>query len=334
MACPTCGTSYAGDTLYCPADGAPLGRPSDEVHSDPMIGVEVPGGIEIQRLIGMGSMGRVYRARQTTEQRFVAVKFVHPQLLADASLVARFVREMTVTGRILHPNVVRVLTSGTLLAAPPDGQDVPYLVMEFLDGVSLRSRLAASGGSLPLPVSLDIICQACDAVGHAHANGIVHRDLKPANVMLIQRGQTPDFVKVLDFGAAKVDWSDPSVATKTGAIFGTARYVSPEGARGEPVGAPADVYSLTTMLYECLTGTTPFDGDNPVSILIKHARDPAPDVRSHPKARSIPEPIAAIVADNLAKNPAQRCTDARALGQMLHDAAAQSGLRTQLEPQV
>src|ERR1700722_5021893 len=137
--------------------------------------------------------------------------------------------------------------TGTLRSA---GSDMPrarelYLVMEFLDGISLLSALAAAGtvgegAALPLPRALHIALQVCDAVGEAHAQGIVHRDIKPENVMLVRRGDDLDYVKVLDFGIARLDWADRGMATQAGLIFGTAKYISPEGAEGHPVGPAAD----------------------------------------------------------------------------------------------
>ncbi|MCA9639531.1 MAG: protein kinase, partial [Myxococcales bacterium] len=154
----------------------------------------------------------------------------------------------------------------------------------------------------------------------------VHRDLKPENVMLVRRGDDHDFAKVLDFGVAKIDLGDESVATQAGAVFGTARYVSPEGARGDKVGPPGDVYALATMLFQTLSGTTPFDGDNPVAILVKHANAEPPDVRSVPRSSYVPEPIARVILQNLAKQASARAADARVFGRALVEAARQSGL--------
>jgi serine/threonine-protein kinase len=168
--------------------------------------------------------------------------------------------------------------------------------------------------------------QVSDAVGEAHAQGIVHRDLKPENVMLVRRGDDSDFAKVLDFGVARIDWSDNSVATQAGVIFGTARYISPEGARGTQVGAAGDVYSLATILFQCLSGETPFNGDNPVAILLKHTTEAPPDVRSRPRSSYVPEPIARVILSNLAKDPADRCRDGREFARALIEAARVSGL--------
>jgi eukaryotic-like serine/threonine-protein kinase len=324
--CSRCGESYAADVIFCPKDGTPLGGKKTDVLDDPYIDLQVAGQFRIQQLIGIGAMGRVYRAHQKGIDRPVAIKILHRDLLRNPTVMTRFVREAKVASRLVHPNVIQVLMAGELDRVSADIGGEAYLVMEFLDGISLRSALAAAGTAMPLPRALHIILQVCDAVGEAHAQSIVHRDLKPENVMLVRRGDDADFVKVLDFGVARIDWADTSVATQAGVIFGTARYISPEGAQGLPVSSPSDVYSIAVMLFQCLSGETPFDADNPVGILIKHTSQPAPDVRSIARSSYVPEPLARVIAANLAKDPAERCRDARELGRAVVDAARSSGL--------
>lgn len=319
--CAACGGRYPGDALFCPTDGTPLqSGAAAEREADPYVGQEISGHIEIKQLVGVGAMGRVYRAFQRGIDRDVAVKILHRELSANAQLVSRFTREAKVASRLQHPNVVQVLLAGQL----PDR--ALYMVMEFLDGLSLQSALAAAGGALPLPRALHVALQLCDAVGEAHAQGIVHRDLKPENVMLVRRGADPDYVKVLDFGIARINWGEQSVATAAGLIFGTARYISPEGAQGNAVGPASDVYSIGTLLFQMLAGRTPFDGDQAVGLLVQQIHDPPPQLRSIPRAGYVPEPIAEVVMATLAKDPAKREPDARALGQALFDAAKLAGL--------
>lgn len=322
--CPRCGASYPADVIFCPKDGAPLGsrRSAEE---DPYLGHEIAGQIRLEELIGIGSMGRVYRAHQHGIDRKVAVKIVHRELLTNASLAGRFEREAKVASRLAHPNVVQVLMTGKLDPVGDGGVAPTYLVMEYLDGLSLQSALSAAGGALPMPRALHVMLQLCDAVGEAHAQGIVHRDIKPENVMLVRRGDDPDFVKVLDFGLARLD-ADESVATRTGAIFGTARYMSPEGAQGHRVEAPGDVYSLTVLLFQLLAGRPPFEGDNPVAILVKHSTEPPPELGSIARAAYVPAAIGRVVRHNLAKDPTNRCADARALGRALIEAIREAGL--------
>ncbi len=291
--------------------------------SDPYVGREILGHIEIRQLVGIGAMGRVYRAFQQGIDRNVAVKILHRELSANEALVARFHREAKVASRLAHPNVVHVLLVGQL----PDG--AMHIVMEYLDGLSLQSALAAAGGAMPLPRALHIAMQLCDAVGEAHAQGIVHRDLKPENVMLVHRADDPDFVKVLDFGIARLNWGEPSVATAAGLIFGTARYISPEGAKGEPVTPRGDVYSIATMLYQMLAGRTPFDADQAVALLVQQIHDPPPLLKGVARAAYVPNPVAAVIMANLAKVPTDRAADARAFGRALLESAVTSGLSAQ-----
>ena len=321
--CGACGARYPSDALFCPLDGMPLQSAASagrDAEDDPYLGQEISGHIEIRQLVGIGAMGRVYRAFQKGIDRDVAVKILHRELSANAQLVSRFTREAKVASRLQHPNVVQVLLAGQL----PDR--ALYMVMEYLEGLSLQSALAAAGGALPLPKALHIALQLCEASGEAHAVGIVHRDLKPENVMLVRRGTDPDFVKVLDFGIARINWGEQSVATAAGLIFGTARYISPEGAQGNAVGPASDVYSIATLLFQMLSGRTPFEGDQAVGLLVQQIHDAPPHLNSIPRAEYVPGPLADVIMANLAKDPKKREQDARALGHAIIDAAKQSGL--------
>ena len=328
--CPSCQGHFPADGLFCPNDGSRL-LPITEMGSvpgggnhgqakDPYLGREILEHIEIKELVGIGAMGRVYRAFQKGIDRDVAVKILHRELSANPQLVGRFLREAKVASRLQHPNVVHVLLSGQL----PDG--ALYIVMEYLNGESLHAALTGDTGIFDLARALHVTLQLCDAVGEAHVQGIVHRDLKPENVMLVRRGQDADFVKVLDFGIARLNWSEQSMATATGLIFGTARYISPEGAQGEKVGPPGDVYSIATLLYQMLAGRTPFEGQQAVGLLIQQIHEPPPPLRSHHAAREVPPAIADVVMRGLAKAPAERPDGARAFGRALVDAARASGV--------
>ncbi|HZU84331.1 MAG TPA: protein kinase, partial [Polyangiaceae bacterium] len=272
------------------------------------------------QLVGIGAMGRVYRGFQRGIDRDVAVKILHRELSANPTVVARFHREAKVASRLAHPNVVHVLLTGQL----PDG--AMYIVMEYLDGMSLQSALAASGGAMPLPRALHVALQLCDAVGEAHAQGIVHRDLKPENVMLVKRADDPDFVKVLDFGIARLNWGDQSMATAAGLIFGTARYISPEAAQGEKVAPPGDVYSIAMMFYQLLCGRTAFEADQAVALLVQQIHDPPPHLKGIARAAYVPDAIADAVMRNLAKKPEGRAANGREFGRALLEAAVASGL--------
>jgi eukaryotic-like serine/threonine-protein kinase len=322
--CTTCGRRFGDEAIFCPKDGTALTPATGSGQGkDAFLGREILGHIEIQSLIGSGAMGRVYRAHQRGIDRDVAVKILHKDLANNPDLVTRFLREAKVASRLNHPNVVNVLLAGQL------DDNTMYLVMEYLDGISLHSALLAAGGALPLERALHVGLQVCDAVGQAHEAGVVHRDIKPENVMLIKRGEDLDFVKVLDFGIARLASGDPNrsgVETQAGLVFGTARYLSPEGAKGEPVGPPSDCYAIATVVYQAIAGRTPFESDSSVSLLVAQIHDPAPPLRSHPRASRCHPAIEAVIMKNLAKDPRDRDPDAHTFGRALMDAATEAGI--------
>ncbi len=318
--CPRCAATFDNDAVFCAKDGTRL-EPEDErpPDSDPYIGQVISGDIEILSVAGVGAMGRVYRAHQRGIDRDVAVKILHRELSGNTQLVQRFHREAKIASKLQHPHVVEVYLAGQL----PD--KALFIVMEFLDGMSLGAALAAAGGTFNPARALSIALQICDAVGEGHARGIVHRDLKPENVMLVRRAEMGDWAKVLDFGIAKVAVGEQSMQTAAGLVFGTARYISPEGAQGANVGPSGDVYSLATIVYQMLAGRTPFDAE-PVGLLIKHIHEAPPLLTSWPRAADIPAPLAKVVMDNLAKDPKQRAQGARAFGAQLAQAAKESNI--------
>jgi serine/threonine-protein kinase len=247
---------------------------------------------------------------------------MHRDLAANEALQGRFRREARLAGSLSHPNLVSVLSLGELDEA---GARVPFLVLEYLDGLSLRSALSAQGAFSAARV-LHILLQIADAVGEAHQRGIVHRDLKPENVMLVQRGEDSDFVKVLDFGVASAGDSEPSLATHAGAIFGSARYVAPECAAGGSSSPPSDVYALATLAYECLAGKTPFDGDSAIQVLLNQQSAQIPPLFAAPGAPAIPSELAQFIERQLAKAPTERAADARVFARQLLFAAREAGL--------
>ncbi|MCW5831890.1 MAG: serine/threonine protein kinase [Labilithrix sp.] len=319
--CPRCHDVFDSDAAFCPNDGSALEPPGGPLSDrDPYIDTVIHGDIRIKSVAGAGAMGRVYRAHQRGIDRDVAVKILHRELSGNLPLVQRFHREAKIASKLQHPHVVEVYLAGQL----PDG--ALYIAMEYLDGMSLATAAAAAGGTMPLERALPIALQICDAVGEGHSRGIVHRDLKPENVMLVHRADTSDWVKVLDFGIAKVSLGEQSMETAAGLIFGTARYISPEGAQGATVGPPGDVYSIAVMLYQLLAGKTPFDAEQPVGLLIKHIHEPPPTLRSWPAAADVPEPIARVIMENLANEPSQRAPNARALGNAIAGAAKEANV--------
>jgi serine/threonine-protein kinase len=318
---------YEPSALFCSKDGMPLGPAAAARGPDPYLGIEILGQIRIEHLIGVGTMARVYRALQSGVERSVAVKILHRELMTNEMIVARFQREARVASRVVHPNIVEVVMAGAL----PDGA-TRFMVLEHLDGITLRSALAGAGGALGLSRALHIVLQICDAIGEAHAQGIVHRDLKPENVMLVRRGGVTDFVKVLDFGLARIVSGGEPAMTQAGVVFGTARYISPEGAAGREVGPAGDVYAIATMLYEALAGRLPFEGDSPAALLVERTTVDAPPLDAVAPASHVPSPLAAEIMRNLSRRAQTRAPDARALGRALVEAARASELSPRAVP--
>jgi serine/threonine-protein kinase len=292
--CPRCKGQFEDGVRFCPRDGIAL----PEV-TDPLIGRVLLGQFEILASCGRGAMGTVYRARQTTMDRTVAIKVLRRDMLRDPAVVKRFHREARAVARLSHPNIVTVF----LIGETDDG--LPYLVMEFVEGESLGS-VCQKTGPLPPTRAMGIARQIGSALGEAHAAGVVHRDLKPENITVATRRRTADFVKVLDFGIAKIvgGKSDVSHLTRTGAIFGTPHYIAPEQASGGEVDSRADLYSLGVILFRMLTGRLPFDASGGMQVLLAHIREQPPRPRDLQPDLS-PE-LEQLVLRALAKDPAAR----------------------------
>ncbi|HWF30657.1 MAG TPA: Stk1 family PASTA domain-containing Ser/Thr kinase [Mycobacterium sp.] len=250
---------------------------------------------ELGDILGFGGMSEVHLARDGRLHRDVAVKVLRADLARDPSFYLRFRREAQNAAALNHPSIVAVYDTGEAeTAAGP----LPYIVMEYVDGVTLRD-IVHTDGPLPPRRALEIIADACQALNFSHQNGIIHRDVKPANIMI----STTNAVKVMDFGIARAI-ADSNSVTQTAAVIGTAQYLSPEQARGESVDARSDVYSLGCVLYEILTGEPPFTGDSPVSVAYQHVReDPIPPSKRH---EGISADLDAVVLKALAKNPDNR----------------------------
>ena len=257
---------------------------------------------QIGEVIGRGGMAEVHEGRDLRLGRRVAVKILRPDLARDPSFQARFRREAQSAAALNHPNIVAVYDTGedTLMGEGETAVIVPYIVMEYVDGMTLR-QLLASGRRLLPERALEISAGVLSALDYAHRHGIVHRDIKPANVMLTRTGD----VKVMDFGIARA-MNDTNTATMTAAqsVMGTAQYLSPEQARGEVVDARSDLYSASVLLYELLTGKPPFTGESPVSIAYQHVSEmPTPPSQVDP---GVTPEIDAVVLRALAKSPDDR----------------------------
>lgn len=263
------------------------------------------GRYQLGGLLGRGGMAEVHRARDLRLGREVAVKQLRIDLATDPTFQARFRREAQAAAGLNHPNIVAVYDTGEE-ADPATGVHVPYIVMELVEGHTLREILR-TGRQIQPEKALQFTMGVLDALNYSHKAGIVHRDIKPANVMLTSNG----VVKVMDFGIARAVADTSATMTQTAAVIGTAQYLSPEQARGETVDNRSDIYSAGCLLYELLVGRPPFQGDSPVSVAYQH-------VREQPVAPSAIDPMItpamdAIVLKSLAKDPADRYQTAAAM---------------------
>lgn len=278
---------------------------------DPYLGAVLGGHYRIERLIGRGGMGLVYLARDTKQDRDVVVKLLAPQWLDDDTAVLRFEREGKRLEQLAHPNVVAVYECG-------HDQGQGYIVMEYLDGEPLR-RYLKRRGKLSLAEFTPIAAQLLAAVGFAHDRGIMLRDIKPANVMLCERDGKASFVKVLDFGLAKLVDGDDEEVTKSH-VIGTAGYLAPEQIKGEPCDLRADVYAIGVVLYLMLGGESPVQGENDGALLYNHVHGTPRALESLlPAGHNVPADVIALVHQCLEKDPARRPADAREVAEALFE---------------
>ena len=295
--CPECRNAIEDAARFCPHCGAASAAVQENV--DPWVGQVVNGKFRIEALVGQGGMGRVYRAKHLTLDKPVVLKMLHKDFSTDPQVVQRFQREARAASRLNHPNSIAVLDFGEA----EDG--TLFMAMEYLAGRDL-ARIVADEFPLGEARIVRIAAQMLSALAEAHAQGIVHRDLKPENVMVEPRRGEPDFVKVLDFGIAKITApgaNEPKL-TQAGLVCGTPEYMSPEQARGAELDSRTDLYSTGVILYQLATGELPFQSDTPVGFLTKHlAEAPVP---ARERWSDVSEGLDAVIARAMEKNPANR----------------------------
>jgi serine/threonine-protein kinase len=321
--CPVCREIYPPYALYCPhhakklldvndpsvapassarSDGDLAGSAKTNVvarQDDNVIGSTIGGKYRVESLIGEGGMAQVFKATHLDIEKPVVIKIMHANLPGMKNAYKRFERERTLTAKLDHPNIVSVFDGGQL-----DGKR-PYIVMEYIEGDSLRSLLGEGKSNVPIELAISVLIQMCSGLQVAHKAGIVHRDLKPENIMLRSDSDRPDWVKIVDFGIAHLKEGGQKL-TATGVAVGTVDYMSPEYLSDKPIDHRADIYAMGIILFELITGRCPFESESPEAVMAKHLWTP-PSPPSRLRQDIKPGGILdAIVLKALAKEPSER----------------------------
>lgn len=300
--CLACSKEFQGDMNTCPVDGTSLIALNKQ---DSFLGKTLADRYHLTEIIGKGGMGVVYLARHEMMDRLVALKMLQAELTQDEMSVKRFQQEAKAASHLNHPHLITLHDFGIL----PTGQ--PFLVMEYLQGVSLLDVLRSEGPLEPKR-AVKIFSEVADGLYHAHKVGILHRDLKPSNIILINNQGDRDFVKIVDFGLAKLmPWSgkESQHLTKTGEVFGSPIYMSPEQCMGKQLWPTSDIYSLGITLFEALTGKPPFRGANSIQTASKHMTEAPPRLVDIRPDLPLPEGLEKVVQKCLNKNPDDRFQD-------------------------
>lgn len=293
LQCLECGKFYDSSLDKCPDDQSAL-VPAKQ---DKLLGAEFAGRYRIEEIAGKGGMSTVYKARHKYIERYVALKLMHHHLVGDSTSIKRFQHEAKAASSLIHPNVINVYDFGI----SDDGD--AYIVMDYLEGCSL-SDMINQGGAVPEYEAIEIIRQTCKGLLHAHKKGVVHRDIKPANLVLTVDEDESVLVKLVDFGIAKVKTEDDSPSqhlTRTGEVFGSPLYMSPEQWQGMKIDARSDIYSLGCLIYELLAGWPPFAGDTPLDSMTMHLNDKPLTFKEFNENLKVSEQMEALVFKCLEK---------------------------------
>jgi len=318
--CPACRVDYGGGEVFCPVDATRLVTTSQMSISplnpdDPLVGAVLAGRYVVKSRIGEGGMGLVYEGLHRDIDKQVAIKVLRDDLSRRPEVVARFRQEAKSASRIGHENIVDISDFGETT------RGASYFVMEFLDGEDLANVLGRDV-TVDADRACAIVLQCCRALSATHAKGIVHRDIKPENIFLTKRDGVDDFVKIVDFGIAKMsdietDGAPGRKLTKTGMIFGTPEYMSPEQAAGQELDHRVDVYALGIILYECLAGRVPFEGDTFMGVLTQHLFAELPPIEELNPDAKVSRELELVIRKALAKDPGDRYQDTDELAEAI-----------------
>ncbi|MBI3072680.1 MAG: protein kinase [Deltaproteobacteria bacterium] len=318
--CPRCGADFKETASFCGFCGAPALRESRKEPADALLGRIIDGRYRVVTRIGEGGMGTVYKVEHVHIGKFMALKILRREFSASADVVRRFRREAQAASRLSNVHTVAVFDFGR------SAEGALYIAMEWVEGENLLTLLSKEG-PFPWRRVAKIGLQLAISLSEAHEKGIVHRDLKPENIMVVRTKEGGEFVKILDFGLAKVVELDSQgeVITAHGNIVGTPYYMAPEQIKGDDVDPRADIYSLGAVLYRLLCGDPPFYAKSPIAVLQKHLNEPLPPLRDRMSGRELPDALEALVHQALEKDRDRRPGNAEELRRRFDTLLANSG---------
>ena len=320
-ACENCSAKLLPGQRICKACGEPVSNADARDATDAMLGRTIASNYEIVELLGEGAMGRVYKARQISLDKPVAVKVLHKHLAADPKVTKRFHREARAASRLSHPNSLSIIDFGE------DDDGTLYIAMELLDGDDLLTIIENDAPLTPQRI-FDLLRQVLSALDTAHHSGIIHRDLKPENVVVLEAPSGEEHVKVCDFGIAKIQEAEGgSAITVTGFVCGTPEYMAPEQARGEELDPRADIYAAGCMLYQMMTGELPFRAESALGIITKHLTETPIPPRERKPEWNIPRSLETVCMKAMSKDREQRYSDAASMSKALEEAVEALGAR-------